>query len=100
MAARMQSYLAGLGLDAPWLSNADHFSHATTTVTYRPGHRDLAEALSDTLPVAPLLEQVAAQAADVRVWLGGDLLDFDRGFLQADRKRSEERRVGKVGVST
>ncbi|HEY9548735.1 MAG TPA: LytR C-terminal domain-containing protein, partial [Kiloniellaceae bacterium] len=90
MAARMQSYLAGLGLDAPWLSNADHFSHTTTTVTYRPGHRDLAEALSDSLPVAPLLEQVAEQAADVRVLLGGDLLEFDRGLLQAERNTSHD----------
>jgi hypothetical protein len=88
MAARMKGYLAQLGLVAARLANADHFAHATTTITYRPGYRGLAEALSASLPIAPLLRQAAEQAVDVRVELGGDLLDFDRGLLQAERNTS------------
>jgi Tfp pilus assembly protein PilF len=88
MAARMKGYLAQLGLAAARLTNADHFAHATTTITYRPGYRGLAEALSASLPIAPLLRQAAEQAVDVRVELGGDLLDFDRGLLQAERNTS------------
>jgi Tfp pilus assembly protein PilF len=81
-------YMAQLGLAAARLANADHFAHATTTITYRPGYRGLAEALSASLPIAPLLRQAAEQAVDVRVELGGDLLDFDRGLLQAERNTS------------
>jgi hypothetical protein len=88
MAARLKAYLAQLGLAAARLSNADHFAYAATTITYRPGHRGLAEALSASLPVAPLLQQVTGQAADVRIQLGGDLLEFDRGLLQAERNTS------------
>jgi tetratricopeptide (TPR) repeat protein len=88
MAARLKAYLAQLGLAAARLSNADHFTYAATTITYRPGHRGLAEALSASLPVAPLLQQVTEQAADVRIQLGADLLEFDRGLLQAERNTS------------
>ena len=88
MAARLRSYLAGFDLTVTRLANADSFSHRSTTVTYRPGHRSLAEALSATLPVAPVLRQVTDQAVDVRVELGGDLLEFDRGLLQAERNTS------------
>lgn len=88
MAARLRGYLAGLGLEVTRLVNADRFSYPTTTVTYRPGHRDLAEALSAHLPVAPRLRQVTEQPTDVRVRLGGDLLEFDRGLLQAERNAS------------
>jgi hypothetical protein len=88
MAARLKAYLAQLGLAAARLSNADHFTYAATTITYRPSHRGLAEALSASLPVAPLLQQVTEQAADVRVQLGADLLEFDRGLLQAERNTS------------
>ncbi|MPZ11503.1 MAG: tetratricopeptide repeat protein [Kiloniellaceae bacterium] len=88
MAARVRAYLAQLGLTAARLTNADHFAHTTTTITYRPGHRGLAEALSASLPIAPLLQQSVEQAADVRVELGGDLLKFDSGLLQAERNTS------------
>jgi hypothetical protein len=88
MAARMKIYLAQLGLAGVRLTNADHFAHTTTTITYRPGHRGLAEALSASLPIAPLLQQSVEQAADVRVELGGDLLKFDSGLLQAERNTS------------
>ena len=88
MAARMGAYLSAAGFPEAWLSNADHFSHRTTTITYRAGHRRLAEALSASLPIAPRLKEVAEQAADVRIELGGDLLEFDHGLLQAERNMS------------
>lgn len=85
MAARMRDYLARLGLTSMRLANADHFAHDTTVITYLPGHRGLAEVVSDSLPVAPLLREVTDQAVDVRVRLGGDLLGFDRDLLQVER---------------
>jgi len=88
MAARMQAYLGQSGIVAARLTNADHFAHAATLITFRPGHRGLAEALSASLPVTPRLQEVSAQASDVRVLLGGDLLEFDRALLQAERIRS------------
>jgi hypothetical protein len=88
MAARTKTYLIGLGFAAARLSNAGRFTHKTTTITYRPGYLGLAEAVSASLPVAPLLKEVAGQATDVRIELGGDLLEFDRGHLQAERNTS------------
>jgi tetratricopeptide (TPR) repeat protein len=88
MAARTKTYLIGLGFAAARLTNADRFTHRTTTITYRPGYLGLAEAVSASLPVAPLLKEVAGQATDVRIELGGDLLEFDRGHLQAERNTS------------
>jgi len=46
MAARMGAYLERSGLPVARLSNADHFSHTATTITYRAGHAALAEALA------------------------------------------------------
>lgn len=90
MAARMKAHLVTAGLSAAWLTNAGHFTHATTTVTYRPSHRQLAEAISSSLPIAPQLQEVTEQAADVRIELGGDLLEFDRGLLQAERNLTHD----------
>lgn len=90
MAARMRVYLASQGLQVVRLSNADHFAHAMTTVSYLPGHRDLAEVLSASLPIVPRLEEVAGQFVGVRVELGGDLLEFDRVLLEAERKASHD----------
>lgn len=85
MAARMRSHLMGLGLPVSWLSNADHFSHMTTTITYRAGYRALAEAVAGNLPIAIAVQPANDQASDVRLELGGDLLDFDRKLLVAER---------------
>lgn len=88
MAARMKAYLAQFGVAVARLTNADHFTHATTVITYRPGRLGLAEALTASLPVAPRLQEVDDQTSDVCVRLGGDLLEFDRALLQAERNRS------------
>ncbi|MGH6948445.1 MAG: LytR C-terminal domain-containing protein [Kiloniellales bacterium] len=86
MAARMRLHLKDLGLSVSWLSNADHFSHMTTTITYRAGHQALAEAVAKTLPIAIAVRPASDQASDVRLELGGDLLDFDRKLLVAERQ--------------
>lgn len=88
MAARMKAYLVGKGLQVVHLSNADHFAHVTTTVTYLPGYRELAEFLSTSLPIAPRLQEVSGQIAGVRIQLGGDLLEFDNDLLEAERNVS------------
>src|SRR3546814_18423366 len=90
MAARMQAYLARLGILAARLSNADRFSYATTSITYRHGHRGLAEALLATLPNDTRLQQVKEQEADVRVLLGGELHGVELGLLSAERTRSHD----------
>jgi hypothetical protein len=88
MAARMRAFLAGKGLEVARLSNADHFTHAVTIISFLPGHRTLAEVLSASLPVAPRLEEASGQSAAVRLQLGGDLLEFDSSLLKAERKDS------------
>jgi len=93
MAARMRDYLQTMGLSVTWLSNADHFRHATSTITYRPGYREQAEAVARHLPGALALQEVSGQAAAVRIELGGDLLDFDRQLLQAKRGISNDKPV-------
>lgn len=87
MAARLRGYLAQIGLDTVRIANADHFAYADTTITYRTGHRMLAEALSASLPIAPHLRQDDGQSVDVRLLLGGDLLEFDRALLETERNR-------------
>jgi hypothetical protein len=93
MAARMRDYLKPLGLPVTWLSNADHFRHATSTITYRPGYRELAEAVALRLPITVAPQVVSEQSAAVRIELGGDLLDFDRQLLQAKRGISNDKPI-------
>lgn len=88
MAARMKGYLEKSGVRIARLTNADHFAHAATVITYRAGHRGLAEALAKLLPLTPTLQEVKDQASDVCIRLGGDLLSFDHALIQAERTRS------------
>jgi hypothetical protein len=89
MAARMEIYLESNGLEVAWLSNADHFSHARTTITYRPGHAAQAEALAATLPITPGFAEAPEQKSAVRLQLGGDLLQFDHGLQQTQRMTTD-----------
>ncbi|MEO3429570.1 tetratricopeptide repeat protein [Pelagibius sp. CAU 1746] len=88
MAARMKAFLIGQGFSVARLSNADSYAHRSTSVTYLPGYRELAEVLSASLPIVPRLRQVDGQAADVRLELGGDLLEFDSDLVEAERSIS------------
>ena len=60
------------------MTNADHYSHFETTVYYREPWRQYAQELARLLPAVVELEIDDSQRADVRIELGGDLLDFDR----------------------
>jgi hypothetical protein len=92
MAARIREHLNGEGVTVQRLTNADHYSHMETTIFYRDGWRIYAEELARILPGAVDLAEKDDQRADIRLELGGDLLDFDRGLYYADRRSSHERK--------
>ena len=80
MAARVRGYLETEGLVIRRLTNADTFTHQQSTIFYRAGWKAYAEDLARLLPAAIDLEDGVGQTSDIRVELGGDLLDFDRGL--------------------
>ncbi len=83
MAARTRSYLEAAGLPVKRLRNADHFGYAETTLFYRPGHRESAEALIEMLPVDVRLVARSDQSADLHLRLGSDYLGFDTQLARA-----------------
>lgn len=90
MAARFRGYLADRGVVALNLSNADHFGHMETTIYFRAGFREQALDLSAQFPVDIDLTQLNEQRAEIRIELGGDLLDFDRTALYPKEKPHEK----------
>ncbi len=62
------------------LTNADTFTRQETTIFYREGWKAYAEDLARLLPAAIDLEGRVGQTSDIRLELGGDLLNFDRGL--------------------
>lgn len=81
MAARMRAYLSSRGAEAGRLTNDASFSNQVSVIFYRPGFRGEAEALAALLPLRVAVEPKERQRADVRLRLGGDLLDFDRDLI-------------------
>ncbi len=65
------------------LTNADHYRHQETTIYYRRGWRSYAEKLARMLPAVIELDDRDGQQSDIRLELGGDLLEFDRGLYYA-----------------
>ncbi len=90
MAARMHAFLGTEGVGVGRLTNANHYSHMETTIFYRDGWKHYAEYLARILPAIVDLSGNDDQASDIRVELGADLLDFDRGMFYADRKSSHD----------
>ncbi len=90
MAARMRAFLGTEGVGVGRLTNANHYSHMETTIFYRDGWKHYAEYLARILPAIVDLSGNDDQASDIRVELGADLLDFDRGMFYADRKSSHD----------
>ncbi len=86
MAARMRGYLKSRGMKVAWLTNADQFDHAQSTIFYQEGWRVQAEALAATLPLPVTLTPAAGQRAQLRLRLGRDLLEFDNQ-LQSQLQR-------------
>ena len=80
MAERMRRYLESEGLVIRRLTNADTFTRQETTIFYRAGWKAYAEDLARLLPAAIDLERRVGQVSDIRLELGGDLLNFDRGL--------------------
>ena len=81
MAARSRAFLTSRGVKARWLTNARHFRNMVSVISHRDGFRAHAEMLARLLPIRVRIEAIENQRADVRLRLGGDLLDFDRELI-------------------
>ena len=81
MAARMRGYLVSQGIGTYYLTNATHYRNQVSTIFYRTGYLEEARRLSSVLQIPIELVEVRSQRADVRLRLGGDLLDFDRDLI-------------------
>ncbi len=81
MAARSRAFLTSRGANVRWLTNAKHFSNMVSVIFHRKGFREQAEMLARLLPIRVRIEAIENQRADVRLKLGGDLLDFDRRLI-------------------
>ena len=88
MALRVGGFLEDSGFAIGRLTNAEHFRHQQTTVYYRDSWLEQARWISAALPAGAKLEAAPDQAADIRIRLGGDLLNFDRELFYADKKSS------------
>ena len=90
MAARMREFLADKGLETQRLTNADNFRHMTSTIFYREGWEAAAAELAKLFPAGINMIQVVDQRADVRLELGGDLLDFDHQLIKIAAKAGQQ----------
>ncbi len=89
MAARIRDYLEAKGMVVKRLTNAEDYRHQETIIFYRSGWRAYAEELARMLPAAIDLDDRPGQESDVRLELGGDLLDFDRGLYYAVKRYND-----------
>jgi hypothetical protein len=90
MALRIGQFLDSQGLSAKRLTNAEHFRHQETVIFYRREWLRKARELAAQLPVEARLEAAPNQTSDIRIRLGGDLLNFDQGLFYASRESSIE----------
>ena len=90
MALRVGEFLEDKGIDVGLLTNAEHYRHKRTTVYYRDSWLEQARWISAALPIGAKLEAAPGQTADIRIRLGGDLLNFDRELIYADKKPSND----------
>jgi Tetratricopeptide repeat/LytR cell envelope-related transcriptional attenuator len=88
MAFRIGEFLGSEGLSVNRLTNAEHFSHQETVIFYRREWLRKAQELAACLPIEVTLVAVPNQASDIRIRLGGDLLNFDQGLFYASRESS------------
>lgn len=86
LAARMRGYFETTGQRVGRLTNDASFDHGKTVIFYRKGHTGTAKRLADLLPIPVRLQEAREQAADVRVRLGGDALDFDNNVLMKEHR--------------
>ncbi len=86
MAARVRDHLEARGIVVKRLTNAEDYQHQETVIFYRSGWRAYAEKLAAMLPAVIDLDGRPGQDSDVRLELGGDLLDFDRDLYYAVKR--------------
>jgi|GEM_PF-713170 len=91
MAARLRDYLDAAGISVRRLTNASRYSHMESVVYYRSGWQAFAQQLAAQLPAAVDLVQNDTQRSDIRVLLGGDLLEFDAGLYYAALRGTNDR---------
>jgi Flp pilus assembly protein TadD len=85
MARQVGQYLKGKAFFPTYFCNASHFSHKTTRIYYTAGYLDEAYRLSQALPGAQKLEEVAEirdGKAKISLRIGRDLMDFVSLFRQ------------------
>jgi hypothetical protein len=92
MAARIRDYLKEKGIAVKRLTNAENFRHQETVIFYRSGWRAYAEDLARMLPAVIDLDRRPGQESDVRLELGGDLLEFDGGLYYAVKRSNDANR--------
>ena len=81
MAARMRAHLAWGGIPVARLTNDASFSNMTTVIFYRDGFKQGADELARLLPIAVAVDPAEDMYSDIRLRLGGDLLDFDKELI-------------------
>lgn len=80
MAARLRGFLQEKGARIVRLTNADEFSYVNSTIYYRGGMRESAEALAATFPTHAIRLQQSDRLADwvdARLRIGRDFSDFE-----------------------
>ena len=85
MAARMGRYLVGHGVPNSRLTNADSYTNKVSVLYFKPGQIANAKSLISVLPVHPNLRRNAALETNLRLVLGGDLLEFDRDLISESK---------------
>jgi LytR cell envelope-related transcriptional attenuator/Tetratricopeptide repeat len=88
MAFRIGQFLDSEGLIVNRLTNAEHFRHQHTVIFYRREWLREAQELAACLPIEVSLVAAPGQKSDIRIRLGGDLLNFDQGLFYASRESS------------
>lgn len=88
MALRIGQFLDSEGLSVKRLTNAEHFRHQHTVIFYRREWLREAQDLAACLPIEVRLEAAPNLKSDIRIRLGGDLLNFDQGLFYASRESS------------
>lgn len=83
MAARMARYLGSEDLEVAILTNDVTFTNQKSVIYFREGFESAAKRLAELLPITVPLEPLGESGrSDVRLVLGGDLLEFDLSLLR------------------
>ncbi len=84
MAARLKAFLERKGLTVGRLTNAESYNNHETTIFYRQGWWDYAKRLAALLPAEIRFAVAPEGRSDIRVRLGGDLLNFDGRLITGE----------------